>query len=43
MKLTSKERVGYAMNMHKPDRIPLMCQFSIGSMMHQLQPNPVEF
>lgn len=43
MKLTSKERVSYAMNLHKPDRIPLMCQFSIGSMMHQLQPNPVEF
>lgn len=43
MKLTSKERVNYAMNLQKPDRIPLMCQFSIGSMMHQLQPDPVAF
>jgi len=43
MELTSKERVRYAMNLQKPDRIPLMCQFSFGSMMHQLQPNPVEF
>lgn len=43
MKLTSKERVNFAMNLQKPDRIPLMCQFSIGSMMHQLKPNPVEF
>ncbi|HUX58825.1 MAG TPA: hypothetical protein VMV77_17775 [Bacteroidales bacterium] len=29
--------------MQKPDRIPLMCQFSIGSMMYQLQPDPVAF
>ncbi|MCL6103325.1 MAG: hypothetical protein M1292_12720 [Bacteroidetes bacterium] len=43
MKLTSKERVKYAMNLQRPDRVPLMCQFSIGSMMHQLRPNPVEF
>ncbi len=43
MKLTSKERVNLAMNLQKPDRVPLMCQFSIGSMMHQLHPNPVEF
>ena len=43
MKLTPKERVNSAMNMLRPDRVPLMCQFSIGSMMHQLQPNPVEF
>ncbi|HEY5511063.1 MAG TPA: uroporphyrinogen decarboxylase family protein [Prolixibacteraceae bacterium] len=43
MKLTSKERVNYAMNLQRPDRVPLMCQFSIGSMMHQLRPNPVEF
>jgi len=40
---TSKERVKAAMNLQKPDRVPLMCQFSIGSMMHQLKPNPVEF
>lgn len=43
MKLTSKERINYAMNLQKPDRVPLMCQFSIGSMMHQLKPDPVEF
>jgi uroporphyrinogen-III decarboxylase len=43
MKLTSKERINYAMNLQKPDRVPLMCQFSIGSMMHQLQADPVGF
>ncbi len=43
MKLTPKERVNAAMNLQRPDRVPLMCQFSIGSMMHQLQPDPVEF
>ena len=32
-----------AMNLEHPDRVPLMCQFSIGSMMNQLKPNPVEF
>ena len=41
--LTSKERVKAAMNLQHPDRVPLMCQFSIGSMMNQLKPNPVEF
>ena len=40
---TSKERVKAAMNLQHPDRVPLMCQFSIGSMMNQLKPNPVEF
>lgn len=40
---TSKERVKAAMNLQHPDRVPLMCQFSIGSMMTQLKPNPVEF
>ncbi|RIH65012.1 hypothetical protein D1164_10510 [Mariniphaga sediminis] len=43
MKLTSKERVNNAMNLQKPDRVPLMCQFSIGSMLQQLKPDPVEF
>ena len=43
MKHTPKERINYAMNLQKPDRIPLMCQFSIGSMLQQLQPDPVEF
>ena len=42
-KYTSKQRINAAMNLEKPDRVPLMCQFSIGSMMQQLQPNPVEF
>jgi uroporphyrinogen-III decarboxylase len=41
--LTSKERIQAAMNLQQPDRVPLMCQFSIGSMMIQLKPNPVEF
>ncbi len=40
---TPKERIVTAMNLHYPDRVPLMCQFSIGSMMNQLKPNPVEF
>jgi hypothetical protein len=40
---TSKERVKAAMNLQHPDRVPLMCQFSIGSMMTQLKPNPAEF
>ena len=43
MKLTSKESINSAMNLQKPDKVPLMCQFSIGSMMHQLQPDPVAF
>lgn len=41
--LTSKQRINAAMNMQRPDRVPLMCQFSIGCMMIQLKPNPVEF
>jgi len=40
---TSRSRVLAAMNLQKPDRVPLMCQFSIGSMMHQLQPVPQDF
>ncbi len=40
---TSRQRVKAAMNLQHPDRVPLMCQFSIGSMMTQLKPNPVEF
>jgi hypothetical protein len=43
MNLTSKERVNYAMNLQRPDRVPLMCQFSIGSMLQQLKPDPVDF
>lgn len=43
MKMTPRERVVSAMNLQKPDRIPLMCQFSIGSMMQQLKPSPAQF
>lgn len=43
MKLTSKQRVNLAMNLQKPDRVPLMCQFSIGSMLQLLRADPVEF
>jgi MtaA/CmuA family methyltransferase len=43
MNYTSRERVNIAMNMQKPDRVPLMCQFSIGSMMQQLKPSPAKF
>lgn len=41
--MTSKERVLAAMNLQQPDRVPRRCQFSIGSMMSHLQPNPYEF
>ncbi len=41
--LTSRERIITAMNLQQPDRVPLMCQFSIGSMMMHLKPNPYEF
>lgn len=43
MLLSPKQRLNLAMNLQKPDRVPLMCQFSIGSMMQQLQPDPVKF
>lgn len=43
MNLTPRERVLAAMNLQKPDKVPLMCQFSIGSMMQQLKPSPAEF
>ena len=42
-KLTSRDRILAAMNLQKADRVPLMCQFSIGSMMTHLKPNPYEF
>ena len=38
MEMTSKERILAAMNLQRPDRVPLMCQFSIGCMMEQLHP-----
>lgn len=44
MKMTSRQRVQAAMDLQQPDRTPLMCQFSIGSMMLQLKPSsPVQF
>ncbi|MEN8122784.1 MAG: uroporphyrinogen decarboxylase family protein [Bacteroidota bacterium] len=35
--MTSRERVIKAMNMEKPDRVPVMCQFSIGFMNQQVK------
>lgn len=43
MNLTPKQRINLAMNLQKPDRVPLMCQFSVGNMMQHLKPDPVEF
>ena len=39
----SRQRVVQAMNLTTSDRVPLMCQFSIGFMLNQLKPNPVLF
>ncbi|MGD8780452.1 MAG: uroporphyrinogen decarboxylase family protein [Ignavibacteria bacterium] len=41
--MTSKERVRAAMDLKRPDKIPLMCQFSFGHMLMQLDVSPVEF
>lgn len=41
--MNSRQRIISAMNLETPDRVPLMCQFSIGSMMFQLEPNPYMF
>ena len=41
--INSRQRIITAMNLKTPDRVPLMCQFSIGFMMNQLQPDPVMF
>lgn len=35
--MNSRERVQIAMSMEQPDRVPVMCQFSIGFMNHQLK------
>ncbi|MBU0473197.1 MAG: hypothetical protein KKF62_03425 [Bacteroidetes bacterium] len=40
--MTPKERVKAAMNLEKTDKIPLMCQFSIGHMLMQVDVPPVE-
>ncbi|MCL5034057.1 MAG: hypothetical protein M1395_03010 [Bacteroidetes bacterium] len=41
--MNSKERVKAAMDLKTPDRVPLMCQMSIGHMLQQLPVSPVEF
>lgn len=41
--MNSKQRVRAAMNLDTPDRVPLMCQCSIGHMLQQLRVSPVEF
>lgn len=41
--MNSRQRIIAAMNLETPDRVPLMCQFSIGSMMLQLETNPYMF
>ena len=35
--MTPRERIVTAMNMETPDRVPVMCQFSIGFMIQQLK------
>lgn len=42
-KISGRERILSAMNLQRTDRIPLMCQFSLGFMMTQLKVNPVLF
>ncbi len=39
--MTSRERVTAAMNMTHPDRVPLMCQFSIGFINQQLKDSDI--
>ncbi|MCX6170269.1 MAG: hypothetical protein NTX65_13060 [Ignavibacteriales bacterium] len=41
--MTPKERINNAMNLMPVDKIPLMCQFSIGHMLVQLKISPAEF
>ncbi len=41
--MNSKQRMQAAMNLDTPERVPLMCQFSLGHMLQQLQVSPVEF
>ena len=41
--MTPKERVTAAMNLQPVDKVPLMCQMSIGHMLLQLDVSPVEF
>ncbi len=41
--MTPKERVKKAMDLDEPDRVPLMCQLSIGHMLQQTGFSPAEF
>jgi len=41
--MTSKVRMNKAMNLEKPDRVPVMCQMSIGHMLLQTNFSPSEF
>ncbi len=41
--MTPRERVKAAMDLRQPDRVPVMCQLSIGHMLLQLGVPPVEF
>ncbi len=43
MSVNSKLRMSTAMNLGIPDRVPVMCQFSIGHMLLQLKVSPAEF
>jgi hypothetical protein len=40
---TPRQRVQDAMDLRSPDRVPLMCQLSIGHMLLQLNVSPLEF
>ena len=40
---TPRQRVRDAMDLRSPDRVPLMCQVSIGHMLLQLDVSPLEF
>ncbi len=41
--MTPKQRLNSAMNLLPADKVPLMCQFSIGHMLQQLKVSPAEF
>jgi uroporphyrinogen-III decarboxylase len=41
--MTPRERMSVAMGGGIPDRVPVMCQFSIGHMLRQLRVSPAEF
>ncbi len=43
MHMTGKERMRIAMDLGVPDRVPFMCQCSIGHMLLQLGVSPVDF